>query len=77
MTTACNHAHSHVTSHPQPITLRGPRTSVELAIAVTATCDNGHTHALHVTDISDVAEAANRIGTWAEEHADNCPASSK
>lgn len=61
-----------ITTEPQTVTLIGDRTHVELAITLTARCPHGHDHALHVTDIGDIEEAADRLGQWAGKHVDNC-----
>jgi len=73
MPATCNHARSYITTHPQPVRLHGERTTVELAITISAKCPHGHDHTLHVTDISDVEEAASRAGRWASGHVNNCP----
>lgn len=58
---------------PHAVTLHGTRTSIQLAAMFTATCANGHTHTIPVTDISDVEDAARQSGAWAGNHADTCP----
>ena len=60
-------------SNEHTVTLTGAATSIELGAAFTATCANGHTHRIPVTDISDVEAAAAKSSEWAGHHADNCP----
>lgn len=73
MTVVCDHSHTCVTTEPQHITLVGDCTKVDFNITVNAKCRNGHTHTLHLVDISDIEEAVDRSGRWAANHVDNCP----
>jgi hypothetical protein len=73
MLAVCSHTESHITTSPQTITLHGSRATVDVTIALTATCRDGHQHTLYVTDIDDVDQASRELNKWVGDHVDNCP----